>query len=311
MELLLKVDFWFTVFRCATPVLFATLAAMIASRSGVLNIGIEGTMAVASLFGVIGSGLTQNLFLGALIGIAAGTAFSMLLAFFIMKMKANPVIAGIAMNLAATGGTIFALYSITGDKNSSNSIQSLAFPNIEIPLIKEIPFIGEVLSGHNVLTYASFLLAVVLYIVLKKTKFGFKVRAVGEAPEAAESVGIKVNKVRYQALFISGVLASFGGLFMSMAYINRWTAGLIAGRGYIALATEAMAAGNALLGMFSSILYGFGNSIAIYLQNDNLDPYLVTLIPYVSIVIFYILMSRYHQYKEKKQKINSVIKSKD
>ncbi|MDD3367659.1 MAG: ABC transporter permease [Lachnospiraceae bacterium] len=299
MEMFLKLDFWFTVFRCATPVLFATMAAMIADRSGILNLGMEGAMAIASLSGVLASGFSGNLLVGGFVGLFCGTLFTMILAYFIMNMKANQVIAGIAMNLAASGGSIFALYSITGDKNTSNSIQSKAFPSVEIPVLKDIPVLGDILSGHNVLTYLAFILAIVLFIVLKKTKFGFKVRAVGESPEAAESVGIKVHRVRYQTMFLSGLLASFGGIYMSMGYINRWTAGMIAGRGYIALATNAMAAGNSLLGMFASLLYGFGSSIAIYLQNMNMDPYMVTMIPYLAIIVFYVLFSLYYRHKNK------------
>ena len=303
MGFFLKLDFWFTVLRCTTPVLFATLAALIADQSGMLNLGLEGAMTIGALCGVLGSGYTGSLFVGLLCGVAAGTAFTMLLAYFIQHLKANQVITGVALNLAASGGSVFILYSLTGDKNASNSLISSAVPSWKIPVLDQIPVAGQVLSGHNCLTYLAFLLAVVFFVVLKKTAFGIHLRAVGESEEAASSVGIQVQKVRYQAMFISGILASLGGMYLSMGYVNRFTAGMVAGRGYIALATNAMAAGSALLGMFSSVLYGFGSGISIYLQNENVDPYLITTIPYAFIIAFYVIFSAYYLHKKKSVKL--------
>ncbi len=299
MSFLTNLDFWFTVLRCTTPVLFATMAAMIASRSGLLNLGMEGTMTIAALCGVLGSGFTGSLFVGLITGLVAGTAYTMILAYFIQNLKANPVITGVALNLAASGGSVFCLYVLTGDKNASNSLASAAFPAIEIPVLSSIPGLGDVLSGHNCLTYVAFIVTILIFIMFNKTSFGIHIRAVGESEDAARSVGINVKKVRYQAMFISGILCSLGGMYLSMGYVNRFTSGMVAGRGYIALATNAMTAGNALVGMVSSVLYGFGSSISIYLQNNNVDPYLITLIPYVSIIIFYVAFSWYYKLKNR------------
>lgn len=299
MSFFTNLDFWFTVLRCTTPVLFATMAALMASRSGLLNLGMEGTMTIAALCGVLGSGFTGSLLVGLIAGLVAGTAYSMLLAYFIQHLKANPVITGVAMNLAASGGSVFCLYSLTGDKNASNSLASAAFPAFDIPILENIPGLGDILSGHNILTYLAFIVTILIFIMFNKTSFGIHIRAVGESEDAARSVGINVEKVRYQAMFISGILCSLGGMYLSMGYVNRFTSGMVAGRGYIALATNAMAAGNALLGMVSSVLYGFGSGVSIYLQNNNVDPYLITLIPYVSIIIFYVAFSFYYKMKNR------------
>ncbi len=284
-------NFWFMVLRCLTPILFATLATLVANTSGFYFLGIEGCMTVAALFGVLGSGFTGSLIVGMLCGLASGVLYSLLLGYFVMQLKANTIITGIALNLAAAGGSEFLLYTLTGDKNASNSLNSAAFPTLSIPVLRDIPVVGNVLSGHNILTYASLAAAILLFIMLRYTSFGIKVRSVGEMPAAAESVGIKVNRVRYQALLISGVLAAFGGMYLSMGYINRFTTGMVAGRGYISLATQAMAGGNSLIGIVSSFLYAFGNSIAIQLQNLGLDPYLITIIPYFFIIVFYVVFS--------------------
>ena len=221
MEFLVNLDFWFTVLRCTTPVLLATMAALIASRSGLLNLGLEGTMTIAALCGVLGSGFTGSLFVGAAAGLLAGTVYTMLLAYFIQHLKANQVITGVALNLAATGGSVFCLYSLTGDKNASNSLPSQAFPAVNIPVIQDIPVVGDILSGHNCLTYLAFIVAVVMFVMLKKTAFGIRIRAVGESAEAARSVGINVEKALpgyvYQRNFsVSGRYVPFHGLCKSL-----------------------------------------------------------------------------------------------
>lgn len=299
MNFLLNTEFWFTVLRCTTPVLFATTAALIASTSGVLNLSLEGAMTISALFGVIGSGFSGSLLVGIISGMSAGILLTMVLSYTVLNLKANPVITGIALNLSAVGGSVFLLYTLTGDKNTSNSLRSMVFPSVNIPLIQDIPVLGQTFSGHNILTWLAFICAAVAFVVLRWTKFGVKLRSVGEMPSAAESVGIHVIRIRYLALLISGFLASLGGMYLSMAYVRRFTSGMIAGRGYIALATNAMAAGNPLLGMLSSVLYGFGNALSIYLQNRNADAYLINLVPYVFIIIFYVIISLFQKRREK------------
>ncbi|MDR2179171.1 MAG: ABC transporter permease [Synergistaceae bacterium] len=299
MKFFVTESFWFTVLRCITPILFATCASLVANISGVYFLGVEGCMTVAALCGVLGSGFSGSLFLGMLCGMVSGTLYSLLQAYCVLRLRAQTIITGIALNLAAAGGSEFLLYTLTGDKNASNSLPSLVFPVVNIPLIEDIPVVGNILSGHNVLTYLSFIAAICVFIMMKHTRFGIKLRAVGEMPAAAESVGIKVDGVRYKALFISGILASFGGMYLSMGYIHRFTTGMVAGRGYISLATEAMTGGNALMGILSSFLYAFGNSISIHLQNFGFDPYLITIVPYVFIIVFYIIFSLARKLREK------------
>lgn len=292
-------SFWFMVLRCLTPILFATLATIVANTSGFYFLGIEGCMTIAALFGVLGSGFSGSLFIGLLCGLSSGVLYSLLLGYSVMHLRANTIITGIVMNLAVSGGSEFLLYTLTGDKNASNSLQSLSFPNVNIPFVQDIPVLGKILSGQNLLTYLAILAAVAIFFLLRDSSFGIKIRSVGEAPQAAESVGIRVNRVRYQALFLSGVLASLGGMYLSMGYINRFTTGMVAGRGYISLATQAMSGSNSLLGILSSFLYAFGNSISIHLQNLGLDPYLITIIPYLFISIFYVVFSVAKMNREK------------
>lgn len=287
-EILLKEEFWFAVIRSTTPILLTTLGAMIAARAGARNIALEGTMLTASFIGVVGSHFTQSALLGLLLAVISGIILSNIIAYFALKLKSNIIISGIALNLVASGMTVFGLYVLTGDKGSSTSLNSLALPSINIPVIENIPVLGTILSGHHVLTYTGLILVLLVWIMFKYTTLGLRIKAVGESPEAAESVGINVNKVKYIALTMSGALAALGGAFLSMGYVTLFSAGMTSGRGYIALATQAMAGANPIVGLLTSSLFGFADSMSNYLQGINLPIEFIQMLPYLAIVVIYV-----------------------
>ena len=288
-DILFNQDFWFAVLRSTTPVLLTTLGAIIASRAGARNIALEGTMLTAAFVGVIGSALSQNAYLGLLMAILSGIIISNILAYFALKLKSNIILTGIAINLMASGATVFGLYLFTGDKGASTSLHSLALPNIDIPLIENIPIIGNVLSGHHILTYIGIILVTLIWVMFNNTTLGLRIKAVGENMEAAESVGINVNKIKYIALTMSGILAAMGGAFLSMGYVTLFSAGMTSGRGYTALATQAMANGNPIIGFLTSGLFGFSESLSNYLQGSSLPIEFIQALPYFTIFIVYII----------------------
>lgn len=288
-EILLKEDFWFAVIRSTTPILLTTLGAMIAARAGARNIALEGTMLTAAFVGVAASHFTQSAFVGLLFSVISGIILSNIIAYFALKLKSNIIISGISLNLMASGMTVFGLYLLTGDKGASTSLNSLALPNVNIPIIENIPVIGKIISGHNILTYVALILVLLVYIMFKYTQLGLRIKAVGESPEAAESVGISVNKVKYIALTMSGALAALGGAFLSMGYVTLFSAGMTSGRGYIALATQSMAGANPVVGLLTSGLFGFAESMSNYLQGINLPIEFIQMLPYLAIVVIYVV----------------------
>ena len=288
-EILLKEDFWFAVIRSTTPILLTTLGAMIAARAGARNIALEGTMLTAAFVGVAASHFTQSAFVGLLFAVISGIILSNIIAYFALKLKSNIIISGISLNLMASGMTVFGLYLLTGDKGASTSLNSLALPNVNIPIIENIPVIGKIISGHNILTYVALILVLLVYIMFKYTQLGLRIKAVGESPEAAESVGINVNKIKYIALTMSGVLAAMGGAFLSMGYVTLFSAGMTSGRGYIALATQSMAGANPVVGLLTSGLFGFAESMSNYLQGINLPIEFIQMLPYLAIVVIYVV----------------------
>ena len=296
-------EFYFAMFRSATPVLLTTLGAIISSRSGTSNIALEGTMLISAFVGVVVSAFSQSAWIGFLGAILSGFIISNILAYFILKLKSNAIISGIAINILASGGTIFVLYLITGEKGASTSLASLKLPSVNIPIIQDIPIIGAVLSGHHVLTYASLILVAVVWYMFKYTRLGMHIRAVGESPDAAESVGISVKRVKYIALSLSGILTGMAGAFLSMGYVGLFSSGMTAGRGYIALATQAIAAGNAVVGMLASMLFGFCQSLANYLQASGIPLQFIQMMPYLIIVIAYTAYCAMIEHNKKKKQL--------
>lgn len=278
-------EFLNATLRATTPILFAALASAIASKSGVINMALEGIMLFTALFGVIFSAAFQSAWLGLLATMLMGGFIGFFLAFFVLRLKTDEILAAIAINLIANGATILILLFVSGDRGISSSIQSIIIPRVTLPIIENIPFLGEVLSNQNVLTYISLIMVALVHIFLYKTPLGLQIRAVGENKDAAESVGISSTKIRYISLTLSGILASMGGYFLSGGYMTKFTTGMSAGRGFIALAASAMG-GNTPIGSFLvSLLFGAAQALSNILQLGRWPYELIQMLPYVTTLI--------------------------
>lgn len=291
LESILSPQFAFSVLRLTTPILFAALAALITDRAGIINIGLEGIMLICALTGVLGSAYSQSLLVGFISAAVTGVLVTLVMAYFSLKLKVDIILAGVAVNLTATGGTIFILYSICGDKGVSSSLNSLVFPSVELPLIGRIPVLGEILSGHNVLTYVALIMVFVVWFFMEKTKLGLRIRCVGENENAARSVGINVVRIRCMALLISGLLASMGGMFLSMGMLTYFSKNMTAGRGFIAMAAEALGQGGALGSFLASLVFGAAEALSINLQVLGLPPQFVQMLPYVVTILGLVVYS--------------------
>ena len=277
--------FVFSIFRITTPILFAALAAVVADRAGVTNIGLEGIMMISALTGVIFSAWTQSAWIGLLCAILLGMLTALMIGFFALKLKTDIILAGIAVNMLGNGGTVFFMYLASGDRGYSANLASKVMPTVNIPVLQDIPVLGGILSGHNILTYLAFIFVALVWVLLYKTPMGLQIRAVGESPNAADSVGVSVNRIKYTALGISGALAGMGGAFMSMGYMSSFNTNMTAGRGFIALAAEAMGRGEPIGTMLTSLLFGFADALANNMQSLGLPQELVAMTPYVFTVV--------------------------
>ncbi|MGB4327039.1 MAG: ABC transporter permease [Bacillota bacterium] len=281
LKAILSPSFAASILRVTTPILFAALGAVVADLSGVVNIALEGTMLFSAFTGVAVSAFTQSAWLGLLAAVGVGALVGLTLAYSHLKLGTDAVLAGIALNLLAAEGTVFLLYVVAGDKGVSSSLPSKVLPDWHIPVIKEIPVLGAILGKQNALTYMSLIAVVLVYLFLFKTSFGLRLRAVGENPDAADSVGISVHRVQFVALAISGALAGMGGAHLSMGYVSWFSRNMTSGRGFIALAAETLGYRHPVGVFLASLLFGFADALSNYMQSLRVPGEFVQMIPYL------------------------------
>lgn len=285
LDILLSPDFLFTSLRVMTPILFAALACLIFNKSGINPIATEGIMLMSALVGVLAAHYTGHYIWGIVIGMLCGALLGLLFLLIITRLQSNPILSGIALNTLAAGITVFTLFLLTGEKGSSQSLPSPIIPKLTIPLIKDIPFLGAIISGQSLLTYLGITLVVITYLVIYRSVLGVRIRAVGYQVEAARSAGIAIGRIQSIGATMAGSLAGLGGVFMSMAYLSNFTRDMVAGRGFIGMAAEAMGRGTPLGTLVSAFFFGLVDSFAIRLQSLNLPNRLVQALPYLMTII--------------------------
>ncbi len=291
-ELLLHLGggaFLAAVLRVTTPILLAALGALISDRAGVINIGIEGIMLAGAFAGVVGSAATGSAWLGLAGAILAGCALGAALSFAVHTLKADLVLSGIDLNLACASGTVLLLYALTGDKGMSGSLASKVLPTIDLPLLDRVPVLGAAFGHQHVLTWASLLAVPLVSVLLLRTRFGLRLRAVGENAEAAAIAGVRVARTQFAALVLSGAFGGVAGAFLSMGYVSWFTGGISAGRGFIAIAAEVMGGGMAAGAFLSALVLGAAEALATDLQGIGLPSELMQTVPYIVPVIALVL----------------------
>lgn len=301
-----SVEFFSMWMRVATPLIFASLGALVCEKSGVVNLGLEGIMLCSGLMGVVGSAYSGSLFVGFLSGAAMGLAVSMVFALFHLYLGADSVLCGTAINLFANGFTVFFMVQLTGEKGSTASLVSKSFPKVRIPLIEKIPVIGGLLSGHNLLTYLAFLAAFLVFIFLFKTRLGLRIRAVGESDMAIKSVGLNVKGLRFTAILICGFLASIGGMYLSMGYLDMFVKNMVAGRGFIALAANAMGRCTPLGTTLSALLFALFDGMSNIMQVLKIPSEFVQMLPYVATIVGLVVYAIIRKRNEEKKERGSV-----
>ena len=305
---LLTTDFFFSIIRIATPILFATLAAVIGEKGGISNIGLEGIMMMSALFGSLSAFWSKSWLIGLLVAMAVGLLEALLMGVFAFKLKTDIILVGTAVNMIGSGGTIFLVKTITNitmgsSLTSTTSLitKNLQIPSIHIPLIQDIPVLGKIISGHSLLTYLAFLLVWLTIVLLYKTPLGLNIRSVGENPNAASSVGVSVSKIRFITIGIGGVLAGMGGAYMSMYYAMGWSLDMVAGRGFIALAAQSMGGGEPVGSMLAALVFGFAQALGIKVSATGVDSNLVAPIPYLVTIISLVIFALNQRRKERKR----------
>lgn len=268
----------------AVPITLGALSGVLCERSGVVNIAIEGMMLTGALVGAVVGSIT-NSWLGLLAAILAGVLMALLHAVLSIRYKVNQIVSGTVINIFATGLTSY-LSSKFLERYQQINFPKI-FPSIPIPGLSDIPFIGPIFFNNNIFVYAMFIFIVVLQVALFKTKWGLRVRAVGEHPKAADTLGIDVIKTRYMAVLLGGAMAGFAGAYFTLGSVGRFDRLMTGGRGFIGLA--AMIFGNwTPAGSFGAgLVFGFADSLAgkLALLNVAIPSYFLLMAPYIATMI--------------------------
>ena len=269
----------------AVPITLGSYSGILAERCGIINIAIEGMMLMGSMTAAIAGSLTQNIWLGLLGGIASSVLLALILGVLSIKYKINQTVSGTVINIFSTGMTAFISQKFLQTIPALN--QPKMFTRVPIPLLADIPLIGPILFNQNIFVYLMFAILIMLQLALFQTRWGLRLRSVGEHPKAADTLGINVIKTRYMGIILSGVVAGIGGAFFTLGSVGRFDEGMTAGKGFIGLA--AMIFGNwmPLGSLGAGLLFGFADAIGskLSLLGSVIPPQFMAMAPYLITMI--------------------------
>lgn len=275
------------VMRAATPLALAAVGELVAEKSGVLNLGVEGMMLVGAVCAFAAAVATGSLALAILVGMLAAVAMATLFGVLTLSLMANQVATGFALTLFGIGLSAFVGKDLIG-------LPLTGLAPLSVPGLSDLPLIGPVLFGQDVLVYASLVMAGLVSVFLWRTRAGLVVRAVGENPDAAHALGYRVVAIRYLCVLFGGAMAGLAGAYLSLAYTPMWAEDMTAGRGWIALALVVFATwkpGRVLLGA-----YLFGGVTIIQLQAQGwgleISSHILSMLPYLATIVVLVLISR-------------------
>jgi general nucleoside transport system permease protein len=277
--------------RMATPLIFASIGGLFSERVGVVNIALEGMMLTGAFAGVLATFAIGNPWIGVLASIFAGGLLGFIHAVLTVKFAGNQIVSGTGINLLALGATGYLSQAIWGSRGASQPVQGI--DAVSIPLLKDVPFLGEVIGTQTPIVYLSILTVILSYILLFKTPIGLRLRAVGEHPEAADTAGVNVYKTKYLFLILSGMLAGLGGAFLSLAHLNLFVLGMTGGRGFIALAAMILGGWNPVGALGASFLFGFADAFQMRLQSvAALPSQIILTLPYILTIVVLAVFAR-------------------
>jgi len=260
----------FATIRLSTPLLFAAIGGLLNERAGVINIALEGKMLLGALVAFLISYSTGSPWLGMLAAMAAGALIALLFAYVTVTLGADQIVTAVAINLTMLGltGVIFRMFKTV----VSGSVSVPTFPVWEIPVLSTLPFIGPLLFNHLPLVYIAFLLVPITHFVFFRTTWGLSIRAVGEHPRAADTLGIKVHLVRYLTVLWGGAMAAVGGAVLSIGHNSTFIENMTAGRGFIAFSAIVFGKWTPVGTMLASLLFGFTDALQLRIQSGILAP---------------------------------------
>ena len=276
---------WQAALAAAVLLLLPALGGTVSERSGVVNIAMEGMMLVGAFFAVYADLHLHNPWLATLVAMLAGGLMALIHAVVSIRFRADQIVSGIAINIFAAGLTVYLINRLYGLQDVGHINQSEALPNVIVPGLSSIPFLGQVFFNQNVIVYVALVLLVLTHVVLFRTRLGLRIRSVGEHPQAADTAGINVFALRYGAVITSGLLSGLAGAFLAIGVSNTFVPNMTDGRGYIALAAMIFGKWTPFGAFLACIIFGLGEAIYSNSSIIHASPYLLNMLPYVIVLV--------------------------
>lgn len=270
----------------AVPLIFGALSGVVCERSGIINLAIEAQMLVGAFAAVLVASIAGNAWIGVLAAPIAGVGIAALLALFAIKYRVNHIIVGVVLNLLALGLTSFLFQALfTGSGSKFN--QAMLLPSIPIPLLSGIPILGPVFFNQSILVYMAFIAAALLQFLIFRSRWGLRTRSVGEYPRAADTVGIKVNALRWRNTLLGGALAGLGGAMFTIGFGLAFSKNMVAGNGYIALAAMILGGWNPKGAVMAAAIFGFATNLGFIMQTVGapIPTEFLLMIPYLATIL--------------------------
>lgn len=282
--------------RIATPIIFAAIGELITERSGILNLGVEGTMLMGAFVGFVATYRSSSLWIGVLAAVLAGGVMGLLMAFMSSSLKVDQTVTGLALNIFGSGLAFYGYRVAFKGFVSENLPTVQTFKLIEIPLLSRIPVLGQTFFTQHMLTYLALLLVPLVYFFLYRTKYGLELRCLGENPRAVDMRGINIHLYQYLAVMFGGMMAGFGGAFLTLASAGLFVPDIAAGRGWIAIAIVIFGGWRPFPILAAALFFGLLDSFQVQVQGIGIHfPYqLLLALPYV-LTIVAIVVSRNRQ----------------
>jgi simple sugar transport system permease protein len=269
--------------RISPPIVLASIGGAYSERTGIINIGLEGMILMGAFAGAAGSYFLGNPWLGVLCAVLAGGTLGLLHAVLCIRFKANQVVSGVGVNILSLGLTTLLLQVIWGNRGASDPVPGI--DPLQIPVIKDIPVVGEIIGTQNPLVYIMLIIVFFAWLIMFRTPIGLRIRAVGEHPEAADTVGIHVHRIQYMCVTVSGMLSGLGGAYLSLGWLNLFSQNMSAGRGFIALAANIFGKWNPAGTFGASLLFSFTDALQIKLQGVGIPIQFIQMIPYILTIL--------------------------
>jgi len=274
-------DLWAATLQFAALLLLPALGGVISERSGVTNIAMEGMMLIGAYAGVMVARGTDNVWIGVVGAIIAGGLIALVHAVISINFKADQIVSGIAINIAALGLTNYLLFVQTNNQGIPSLKDALRLHMVHLGPLSNIPFIGPVFFQQNVMFYIAIVILLAIQFLLFRTNIGLRIRAVGEHPQAADTAGVNVRLIRYACVVGSGMLSGLAGAFLSLGIAGIFNANMTAGTGFIALAAMIFGKYTPWGAAGACLLFGLGEALSFRLQDTGISPNLLSTLPYL------------------------------